>query len=173
MERGKRIELSASAWKAEVLPLYEPRINKFMYITYLDFPNIPEELLESIEDIINKPRYESVVTQNFFQTRLVNKNLEDWLEKNLPCKFMVRYQIIYPGLPIHKDMGNRKLAYNYLLSLGGNNVKTMIFDESKKLLQSETLPLKTWHSIKTDMYHGVFGIQSETPRIALSVTPSI
>jgi hypothetical protein len=25
MERGKRIELSASAWKAEVLPLYEPR----------------------------------------------------------------------------------------------------------------------------------------------------
>ena len=26
MERGKRIELSASAWKAEVLPLYEPRL---------------------------------------------------------------------------------------------------------------------------------------------------
>jgi hypothetical protein len=25
VERGKRIELSASAWKAEVLPLYEPR----------------------------------------------------------------------------------------------------------------------------------------------------
>ena len=25
LERGKRIELSASAWKAEVLPLYEPR----------------------------------------------------------------------------------------------------------------------------------------------------
>ncbi len=31
LERGKRIELSASAWKAEVLPLYEPRINIFMY----------------------------------------------------------------------------------------------------------------------------------------------
>jgi hypothetical protein len=26
MERGKRIELSALAWKAKVLPLYEPRI---------------------------------------------------------------------------------------------------------------------------------------------------
>ena len=25
MERGKRIELSALAWKAKVLPLYEPR----------------------------------------------------------------------------------------------------------------------------------------------------
>jgi len=28
LERGKRIELSALAWKAKVLPLYEPR-NKF------------------------------------------------------------------------------------------------------------------------------------------------
>ena len=26
MERGERIELSALAWKAKVLPLYEPRI---------------------------------------------------------------------------------------------------------------------------------------------------
>ena len=26
MERGKRIELSALAWKAKVLPLYEPRL---------------------------------------------------------------------------------------------------------------------------------------------------
>jgi len=144
-----------------------------MYIAYLDFPIIPDDLLESVEDIFNKPRYESVVKQDYFQTRLVNKNLEDWLEKNLPCKFVVRYQIIYPGLPIHKDMGGRKLVYNYLLVQGGDNVKTMIFDDNKKLLQSETLPLKTWHSIKTDMYHGVFGIHKDTPRISLSVTPSI
>ena len=27
LERGKRIELSALAWKAKVLPLYEPRSN--------------------------------------------------------------------------------------------------------------------------------------------------
>ena len=26
LERGMRIELTASAWKAEVLPLYEPRM---------------------------------------------------------------------------------------------------------------------------------------------------
>jgi hypothetical protein len=142
-----------------------------MYITYLDFPNIPEDLLESIDDILNKPRLISVGEQDYFQTRPLNKNLEDWLKNNLPCKFITRYQIIYPNLPIHKDRGNRRLAYNYLLSLGGNNVKTIIFDETKKMLQSEILPLMTWHSIKTDMYHGVFGVQNETPRISLSVTP--
>ena len=144
-----------------------------MYITYLDFPNIPEDLLESIEDILNKPRYESIVKHDFFQTRPINKNLQDWLEKNLSFDFVAQYQIIYSGIPIHKDMGDRKLAYNYLLALGGSNVKTVIFDDSKKILQSEILPLKTWHSIKTDMYHGVFGLQPDIPRISLSVTPSI
>ena len=42
MERGKRIELSASAWKAEVLPLYEPRINKNMlYYKSVSIPYSP------------------------------------------------------------------------------------------------------------------------------------
>ena len=141
------------------------------YIKYINLPVIPDDLLESVEDILNNPRFESVVKQDYFQTRIINKNLEDWLEKNLLFKFSVRYQIIYPGLPIHKDMGNRKLAYNYLLSLGGANVKTIVFDDDKKILQSETLPLRTWHSIKTDMYHGVFGIHKDTPRVSLSVTP--
>ena len=31
MERGRGIEPLALAWKAKVLPLYEPRINKFMF----------------------------------------------------------------------------------------------------------------------------------------------
>ena len=30
MERGRRIELLALAWKAKVLPLYEPRIKKIL-----------------------------------------------------------------------------------------------------------------------------------------------
>jgi hypothetical protein len=141
------------------------------YIEYFNLPIIPDNLLESVESILNKPRQESVVKSDFFQTRFIDKNLKNWLETNLLFKFSVRYQIIYPGLSIHKDMGNRKLAYNYLLSLGGNNVKTMIFDDTKKLLQAEILPLKTWHSIKTDMYHGVFGLEKDNPRVSLSVTP--
>ena len=34
MERGKRIELSALAWKAKVLPLYEPRILYYNTLQY-------------------------------------------------------------------------------------------------------------------------------------------
>lgn len=141
------------------------------YIEYINFPNLPDDLLESVEDIINKPRGNSIVKQDYFQSRPISNELQDWLEKNLPFKFIVQYQIIYLGLPIHKDKANRKLAYNYLLSQGGNKVSTVVFDDDKKPLQSELLPLKTWHSIKTDMYHGVFGLQSKIPRVSLSVTP--
>jgi hypothetical protein len=141
------------------------------YIEYINFPSIPNELLDPVETIINSTRTNSIVKQDFFQGRPINNKLQVWLEKNLSFKFTARYQIIYYGLPIHKDMGNRKLAYNYLLALGGSNVKTMIFDDTKKLLQSETLPLRTWHSIKTDMFHGVFGLQKDNPRVSLSVTP--
>ena len=40
MERGRRIELLALAWKAKVLPLYEPRVlNTYMIITPVDKQN--------------------------------------------------------------------------------------------------------------------------------------
>lgn len=56
MERGKRIELSASAWKAEVLPLYEPRINNNMKLhTEIDIPNV-ESIKEQALKIIG-PEY--------------------------------------------------------------------------------------------------------------------
>jgi len=141
------------------------------YIENLSLPNVPDDLLESVEDIINKPRGNSIVTQDYFQARPISNELQNWLEKNLPFKFIAQYQIIYLGLPIHKDEANRKLAYNYLLSQGGNKVSTLVFDDNKTLLQSEILPLKTWHSIKTDMYHGVFGLIKDTPLISLSITP--
>lgn len=141
------------------------------YINYINLPTIPEDLLESVEDIINKPRTDSIVKQDFFQARPISIELQDWLEKNLSFDFVVQYQIIYNGIPIHKDEGNRKLAYNYLLAQGGNNVNTVIFDDDRKLLQSEVLPLKSWHSIKTGMYHGIFGLQKNNPRVSLSVTP--
>jgi hypothetical protein len=140
-------------------------------IQYINLPNVPEELIESNETIINSTRTNSIIKQDFFQGRPISGKLQDWLEKNLSFDFVAQYQVIYEGIPIHKDMGNRKLAYNYLLAQGGSNVKTMIFDDNKKLLQSEILPLRTWHSIKTDMFHGVFGLYKDTPRISLSITP--
>jgi hypothetical protein len=42
VERGRRIELLALAWKAKVLPLYEPRTDQSAHHPDLQYPQIPE-----------------------------------------------------------------------------------------------------------------------------------
>jgi hypothetical protein len=145
------------------------------YIEYLNLPTIPENLIESVQDIINKPSKTSTLPTDypFFKTRYVNQDLEFWLQSHFEFKINPQYQLIYNGLPIHVDKGNRIIAYNYLLDAGGDNVKTAIYDEKYKPLQVETLELKRWHRINTGMLHGVHGIDSDKIRVSISVAQSL
>ena len=58
LERGKRIELSASAWKAEVLPLYEPRIRLTYYLSHCT-PYVRESWLRVTESNRRSGAYET------------------------------------------------------------------------------------------------------------------
>jgi len=151
------------------------------YIEYLGWPVIPENLLEPIQDIINKPPKDtssvSATYPNFksdtypyFKTRDVNSDLKNWLQTVFNFKIDPQYQLIYDGLPIHIDVFTRRIyAYNYLLDTGGIDVKTAIYDEQHNTLQSETLELKRWHRIPTNMPHCVHGIQPDKVRVAVSI----
>jgi len=149
-----------------------------MYIEYLDYiPPIPEELLDSVEDILTVlPKLPSPIRAEYkgFQTRVVNFKLFNWLQDHFDFTIKCQYQIIHPSLIIHKDTG-RTVAYNYLLAQGGPDVKTNIysddFETTYNILQSEIIPLKKWHRIDVSMFHGVHGINKETLRVALSVVP--
>jgi len=147
-----------------------------MYIKYLNFPSVPDHLLESVNDIINKP-CENMLVKDFdtFQYKPVRQDLLDWLNNNIKGKFYAKYQVIYAGIPIHKDNpafpGDRRIAYNYIIDTGGPNVITSVYDENKILIESEHLPAKTWHSLVVERYHGVEGIDPNHPRVALTVTP--
>jgi hypothetical protein len=142
------------------------------YIEYLDLPNIPEHLLEPIQDIINKPpKGSSDIPESYpyFKKRNVNTELHKWLQSIFDFKIDPQYQLVYDGLPIHIDKGNRIYAYNYLLVTGGNDVKTVIYDEHLNPLQSEKIISKRWHRINTGMLHGVHGIPSNNVRVAVSI----
>jgi hypothetical protein len=154
-----------------------------MYIKYLNFPQVPEELLDSFEDIIAKtsellpktPQRQKEQLE-YFQNKAIGQELDQWLHGIFKFKFYAKYQIIYRGIPIHTDKGayegDRKYAINYLLDLGGTNVITTVYDDDMKtVLQSECLELKRWHTIQVEKFHGVEGIEPEKLRIALSVTP--
>jgi hypothetical protein len=140
-------------------------------IEYVDLPAVPTALIESIEDIINKPRKDKTFApvNHPFQTKYVNQELEQHVQSIFPFAVYVQYQVIYDGLPIHIDKGNRLTAYNYLLQLGGDNVTTKIYNENYEVEQSETLMLHRWHRLNTSKLHGVHGIS--TVRVAISATP--
>lgn len=140
-------------------------------LDYVDLPKIPDFLLPSISEIIASPRQPSVVKYDLFQTRKVNDDLHDWLKHNMHMDFHPQFQLIYNGIPIHKDIA-RNSCYNYLLDTGGENVKTIVYDESKlRILKALHIPLKTWYYLNTTLFHTVKNI--ETVRIALSLSINI
>ena len=149
-----------------------------MYIKYLDhIPSVPEELLNSVESIIEQ-NSESMLVRDFahFQFKTVNTELDKWIHSVFKMKCYAKYQVITNGIAVHKDSpafpGDRRLAFNYLLQTGGSNVITTVYDEDKTtILQQECIPLKTWHSLVVERFHGIEGIDPLLKRVALTVTP--
>lgn len=136
-------------------------------IEYLDLPKVPQYLIEPIQDIINKP---SNADYTFYKTKPTSKNLDDYLHTLFTFSFYSEYQVIYKGLPIHIDRGNRLIAYNYLLDPGGDNVFTHIYSSDRKILQSEKLVPFKWHRINTGKPHSVDTLQGI--RVGISITPT-
>lgn len=142
------------------------------YIEYLDLPKIPTHLIDSVESIINmSPKSNSNVAADYpyFKTKNVNDDLKSWLQSLFDFEIFPQYQLVYNGLPIHIDKGNRVVAFNYLLDTGGDSVKTAVYDSNYKLLQCETLEVSRWHRINTGMLHGVHGIHRDRVRVAISI----
>lgn len=139
------------------------------YLVYLDLPKIPEHLIEPIDIIINKPpKPGSNIPADFapFQTRLVSKELFEWVQDMFKLKCYTQYQIINRGIPIHKDIG-RTVAFNYILETGGPKVLTTIHGDTKKMIGYEEIKPYVWHRLKTDEFHSVIGMTSS--RVSISV----
>lgn len=143
-----------------------------MCIQYLNFPKVPEELLEPVDVILNKkpiPTLYNFESNNIpYSIRPITHNLYSWLISVLPFMFVPFYQIIFPGITIHKDVGNRRVAINYLLETGGDNVTTSTYEEdATTLIASEVLREREWHYIQSELWHGVEGVIR--PRVALTM----
>lgn len=149
-----------------------------MYIRYLNFPTVPEHLIEPLTDIVDGP---FTVDAGYFKSRSVNNTLLLWLQTIFPFDLSATYQIISHELPIHKDVSvainghycvdDRILAINYLLDAGGNNITTQVYEEDQRtILQSENIIEKQWHYLDVAKYHGVSGLPQKSNRISISVT---
>ncbi len=153
-----------------------------MYIDYINLPNIPEELLESKNDILSK----ETLSVNMYEgdalpissghehagtitRKEVSKNLRRWLQSI--CNFPVnaRYLILNSSVAIHRDPKYRPRAYNYIIHAGGENVATTVYNDDFTVLKSLVIPERTWYCLDTGRLHGLDGISANESRIVLSI----
>lgn len=144
------------------------------YLVYLPLPPIPQELLDPIDLIINRPsiaNHPSGVPPDYkpFQPKSTGPALTQWLQQLFCLPMDTQYQVITPGIPVHRDTGNRKVAFNYIIDCGGSEVYTTFHDPTtRQIMESVCIKPRIWHRLKTDELHGVSGISGT--RIAVSVT---
>ena len=144
-----------------------------MYIEYLNYPPIPEHLVESVDTIINRENFEKDWTYENYVTKPLSAELTDWLLTNLDIELERQplYQVLRNVIPMHKDTDGRPYAYNYLLYTGGDRVTTSFYDDNKKLVYSEKVLLDRWHRLSTQNYHSVVGFDPKSIRISITLTP--
>ena len=149
-------------------------LNTCMYIEYIDYPEIPKELLLTTQAISNLPNTDTPSNFSHFKTKEVNSELRDWLETTFQFNFGCQYQIISPGIPIHTDIG-RNVVYNYIIEPGGTEVRTVVYGSKNKddIIQSEIIQSNRWHRLEVAHYHSVENINPDSLRFAVSVIPRI
>lgn len=132
-----------------------------------DIPPIPEELIDPLDVIESRKNLFPVEIPDSYATYFVSDKLQEWGQQFFDYNVDVRYQVIKKALPVHIDFGNNTFKYNYLLSLGGDEVRTMWWDQDRNnIVESFVAPINTWHRINILQPHSI----SELTSVRLSVT---
>lgn len=145
-----------------------------MHIEYLNLPEIPDHLLHSISEILAMDRRRTPLMDQYrnYENKFVKPELITWLKSNVfDFLFRCHYQVIYPGISIHKDPG-RDIAFNYILEPGGNIARALIYDDDMKtVLEDKIIPKYVWHRFNVSKYHTVLDMDLSMLRVAITVEP--
>lgn len=139
-------------------------MNTDYYFSYLDdIPNIPEDVLPAIDDIISAPhwsngeKFESMRhprARADYHRKKVNPELKEWLLTNLPFKnFAAGINVFNTLMNPHRDIRNE--TYNFIITTGGK-IYTEWYNK-----QLEEKALATWDSIRPDTTNDIFDSAEE------------
>lgn len=154
-----------------------------LYTVY-DYPPLPDHIEQQCLDIAaaDTPLFtvDNVPGQCVFDLFYPPADLEQWKQTQSPFgpDYFIFVQKMHSGhclLP-HVDQGDavnnicpRDYAINYLLSSKGPVTEWYQEPDVSTMIKSVVFPARTWHRIKTDVFHGVRNITE--PRIAITMTP--
>ena len=137
-------------------------------IIYWELPAIPEHLIESPEMLVN-------TLSPHPHIRHTSPELKSWIQ-DVFVKPVVAFYFVFGknfnnqlGVAPHKDRFSRKYAFNYVLTAGGNNVITTVYDDTLNITDQKIITEKTWHRLPTNNWHSVHGVNPNKYRIVLTV----
>jgi len=160
------------------------------YYSYIDeLPPISPELIDEALSI-RKNSVSKFVDPNFatYQIFPLGGRIADFTRSIFNFEHTVSLQVVKNGIPVHVDIG-RKIAYNYLIDTGGDNVLTSYFniedfnqtrDPHLRLRPKKDLPPAVplysvcleqarWHALDVSIPHSVLNIERD--RVAITVAP--
>lgn len=134
-------------------------MNTDYYFSYLDFPQIPEELLPTSQEVIDYPywsngeKFESMRhpwAREFYHRKKVSRELKQWLVENIKIegKWAVMFCIFNTLMKPHRDI--RDETCNFILDPGGV-IRTEWYNK-----QEDGPKLATWDSIRPDSAKDLF-----------------
>jgi hypothetical protein len=147
------------------------------FYEYVDFPKVPEELLEDPEVIFKKPPLKlnrhldspDNPAERKHWPVAISDPLYTWLKDNIfKEEILVWYTVSSGELEAHKDM--RQYCYNYILVTGGDDVVTYK-KQNDKIVEYVKFEPKRWLKLDNHVLHGTFGEFKNGPRILLQITP--
>ena len=148
-----------------------------MYVTYINLPRIPQELLDEITDEYilsqknnafpeNDPKYK--IMKHIYSSIPPTDNLNQWCKENI-CKSIKWFvQVIRTDLPMHKDIG-ATIKFNYIFNQGNEDVETTFYEDDKEtILHSEVIMPHRWHMFKVDTMHRAWNLTPGKKRLSIS-----
>jgi hypothetical protein len=144
----------------------------YNYIQYVNFPSIPDDILNSIElDVskyLNPTKGKTIANSNYRTSSNFNQKVNSWCQENVCKSVYWIFQWSLGDLVIHKDAGP-KTRINYLITPGGNNVLTEFFaDDKTNKVASYCVEPHRWHILKADSYHHVVNVEPPAVRFSIS-----
>lgn len=140
------------------------------YCEIVDFiPRIPENLIEDIDTI--KTKYQNLFNtpklSDVYASYETSDQLHNYIQNFFDYEILVRYQLIGRKLPIHIDRNTVTVKYNYLITTGGDNVKTRWFDNNKNLLYETVCEKNKWYKLDIKTLHDITNINAS--RLSITV----
>lgn len=144
------------------------------YFEKISLPNIPNELINSLEEIETfRNVYPNKSFSHTYASYEVPSRLHEFLCQYFDYSICVRYQIIKNKLPVHIDKGTTE-KFNYIIDPGGEEVKTRWWDDllDPKHIRCEfVLEKNEWYYLNVSLPHDITEIVS--PRISITVKKAI